>query len=153
MIDHHFTDNMVCPYCGCEQTDIYEIEGAYTEDSIRVECQECEKEFSSYCHITYSFCTETVDKEAEAREAAARKAEDEARREQMREKARQWPPGTPIKVRDDAPYAEFLTGRLGVVSNKELCYHGFVNVTLDPIEPGGRVYETFFNPEHLERMR
>jgi len=152
MIDHMYTDEMVCPYCGCKQTDIYEIKGAYEEDEIRVDCQECEREFASCCLVSYSFTTYEVDKEAEAREEAERKAAQEARHAAARAEAAKWLPGTRVRIREDAEYADWIRSRSGVISNEELCPYGFVSVTLDKTERDQRQYKHSFRSKDLERL-
>ncbi len=157
MIDHEYTNNMVCPYCGHEQTDIYEYKGAYEDDNpIRVDCQECEKEFESSCYVSYSFTTSTVDKEAEAREKAKREAERERRLAERYAACVLFTPGTVIRVKDTDHYAKWMRGRTGVVANKELeHYNPFVSVILDECARNGKrlkSYETFFRPEDIERL-
>jgi hypothetical protein len=52
-IDHDYTDEIVCPYCGYEFSDSWEI-GA---DSGEEECYECGEKFEFYRHIEVSYCT------------------------------------------------------------------------------------------------
>lgn len=53
MIDHEYTREIVCPYCGCEFSDSWEYGDG--EDIGEVECECCEKEFfvSRVIDITY----------------------------------------------------------------------------------------------------
>jgi len=151
-IDHEFTDDIVCPYCGHAQSDIFELTDAFSEEGTRVHCDECEKEFASFCHVTYSFTTYRVDLEAEKREKGERREQEKERREARATEAAKWPPGTRVRVREDSRYADHLRGREGTVPNKELDrHHGFVNVTLDPA-PGRKAHDTFFSPADLERL-
>ena len=55
-IEHEYTDEIVCPYCGYEFNDSYEYGDDDTVDIGLVECQECEKEFYTTRNfiITYS---------------------------------------------------------------------------------------------------
>jgi len=52
-IDHKYTDEIVCPYCGSEHTDSWE----YKEDSDEIQCGECEKEFTYERIVTVEYCT------------------------------------------------------------------------------------------------
>jgi ATP-dependent Zn protease len=58
-IDHDYTDEIVCPYCGCEFSDSYEFD----DDSGTMECYECEKEFEYYRHIEVTYCTYELTEE------------------------------------------------------------------------------------------
>ncbi len=132
MIDHKYTDDMVCPYCGCKQSDIWEIKGAYDEDTLRVECQECERPFDSYCLTSHSFTTSTVDVEAERLKKEADAKLEAARVAERYAACQAFPPGIAVRVREDSRYADFLCGRVGVVSNRELCKHNpVVHVDLE----------------------
>ena len=150
-IDHEFTDGMVCPYCGHEQSDIFDITGAYTEDETRTYCDGCEKEFASYCSISYSFTTHKVDAEAEKREREERRADEEERRLARCTEARKLTPGTRIKIKKDSPYSDWLRCRVGEVANREPSRHGLVYVTLDEVDLSGP-HTTDIEPEHLERI-
>jgi len=52
MIDHEYTDEIVCPYCGCEVSDSWE----YGCDDDVIDCSECGKKFRYYrdTHVTYN---------------------------------------------------------------------------------------------------
>lgn len=151
-IDHEFTDEIVCPYCGAKN-EPYAVEDSavFTEERTRLECNDCEKEFVSYCHTTYSFTTYTVDKAAEAHKKAEWWRQHQERTKARKAEAAKWLPGTIVRVKDDAPYASHICGREGVVPNKELDNHGFVNVTLNATHRH-KGYESFFEPEHLVRV-
>lgn len=43
-IDHEYTDETVCPYCGHEGSESYELGSRNDEDGI-TDCGECSKEF------------------------------------------------------------------------------------------------------------
>ncbi len=131
MIDHRYTDDMVCPYCGTKQSGLWELKGAYDEDTLRVECEECEREFDSYCYTSHSFTTSEVDIEAEKRKLELERRVVEEERAKRYAACQAFVPGTPIRVREDSRYADFLCGREGVVSNRELSKHNpFVHVDL-----------------------
>ena len=67
-IDHNYTDEIVCPYCGHEFGDSWEIDA----DSGEEECYECGKKFEFYRHIEVSYCTyEITDNENEHRDNQA----------------------------------------------------------------------------------
>ena len=52
MIDHHCTEEIVCPYCGCIHTDSCE----YPDEDMHCECISCGKRFyySRDVEITYT---------------------------------------------------------------------------------------------------
>ena len=51
--DHKYTDEIICPYCGYEHHDSWEVTGGGD-----MNCDECGKEFY-YCeNITVDYCTE-----------------------------------------------------------------------------------------------
>jgi transcription elongation factor Elf1 len=52
---HEYTKEIVCPYCGYEFSDSYEILSK-EEDLGVIECEHCEKEFlaSRFINIEYS---------------------------------------------------------------------------------------------------
>jgi uncharacterized Zn finger protein len=54
-IDCEYTKEVVCPYCGIEFTDSYELVDAQDTD-IQIECGDCGKTFIyiTDCHITFS---------------------------------------------------------------------------------------------------
>lgn len=53
--DTDYTNEIVCPYCGYQFTDSWELQGGQDTD-IPIECGRCEKSFifSTDYHITYS---------------------------------------------------------------------------------------------------
>lgn len=53
-IDCEHTDEIVCPYCGEEQSDSWEIAGE-NGDVQETECYECEKVFKFKTHIEVTF--------------------------------------------------------------------------------------------------
>jgi transcription elongation factor Elf1 len=55
-INHEYTHNIVCPYCGYEDRDSWET---HMEDGDleTVECGRCEKEFEAECHVTVEYVT------------------------------------------------------------------------------------------------
>ena len=55
-IDHEYTDNLICPYCGNEDRDSWEQpEG---EELGLIECGECYKKFYGTRHIEVTYSTE-----------------------------------------------------------------------------------------------
>ena len=56
-IDHEYTKEIVCPYCGYKFSDSWEI-NSNEEDIGLVECGECEKEFYASRIITVDYSTE-----------------------------------------------------------------------------------------------
>lgn len=151
VIDHEYTDDITCPYCACEIEEPWEYDGAMTEDETRIECPECEKTFASFCHISYSFTTHPVDLERERRENEERRRAELERRAVARAKAAEFTPGTRVRVREDGPYADHISGREGSVANRELSSSGHVRVDLDPA--GGRPgFQSTFDADELERI-
>lgn len=57
-IDHNYTDEVVCPYCGYEFGDSWELgeEGG-------LECDKCGKEFEFYRNIEVTYCTYQITEE------------------------------------------------------------------------------------------
>jgi len=58
-IEHEFTDEIVCPYCGYEYSECYE----FTEDDDSTECPKCEKFFSYSRHTQITYTTTKLCKE------------------------------------------------------------------------------------------
>jgi uncharacterized Zn-finger protein len=54
-IDHDYTDEVICPYCGYEFSDSWEFND--TQDEQHVECSECSKEFFLYVDMTVNYTT------------------------------------------------------------------------------------------------
>jgi hypothetical protein len=55
--DHEYTNNIVCPYCGYEDIDSWEVESGQ-EDLGLIECGNCEKEFYATRIISVEYSTE-----------------------------------------------------------------------------------------------
>lgn len=56
-IDHEYTDEIVCPFCGYEFSDSWEYEGD-CEDIGLLECDGCSKSFYANRSISISYYTE-----------------------------------------------------------------------------------------------
>lgn len=56
-IDHEYTDEIVCPYCGSEHTDSWE----YEPDMNVIDCWECGREFQYERHISIMYSTEKME--------------------------------------------------------------------------------------------
>ena len=56
-IEHEYTDEIVCPYCGYEFGYSYEYDDGYLEDCGLVECGECDKEFYAIRNISITYST------------------------------------------------------------------------------------------------
>lgn len=52
-IDHEYTDEIVCPWCGHEHGDSWEW-----VDYDTTECDECEKKFTHIRHVEVTYTTE-----------------------------------------------------------------------------------------------
>lgn len=57
-IDHEYTKDIVCPYCGHRERDSWEISGNEDGKSSEVECSECSKAFYYECHVRVTYTTE-----------------------------------------------------------------------------------------------
>lgn len=56
-IDHEYTNEIVCPWCGCEFSDSWEL-GNGGECTELEECPDCEKEFYASRIITVEYSTQ-----------------------------------------------------------------------------------------------
>jgi transposase-like protein len=54
-IDHEFTKEIVCPHCGYEFEDSYELADPDREQQF--ECNECSKDFLLYTYVSLSYTT------------------------------------------------------------------------------------------------
>lgn len=59
-IDHDYTDEIVCPYCGYEFGDSWEC-GGNEEDIGLLDCRDCNKEFDATRNIRVSYSTQKTD--------------------------------------------------------------------------------------------
>ena len=57
-IDCEYTDEIVCPYCGYELGDSYEL-----GESGEYDCDKCGKEFEYHQHIEVTYCTYKITEE------------------------------------------------------------------------------------------
>lgn len=55
-IDHDFTDEVVCPWCGYEHSDSFEF-----QDTGNKKCPECENEFSFEREIEVTYSTKKIE--------------------------------------------------------------------------------------------
>lgn len=55
-IDHKYTNQIICPYCGYEEHDSWEIRG----DNGEHECGDCGKEFQYERIVTVIYCTKKI---------------------------------------------------------------------------------------------
>ena len=58
--DHEYTRNIVCPHCGYEDMDSWEVMSG-EEDLGIIECGRCEKSFLASRIITIEYCTEKIE--------------------------------------------------------------------------------------------
>lgn len=135
-IDCDFTDNIVCPHCGCQHEDCGEYFDR-SEETTRISCEECGVDFEVSRSFSVSYSSSKIDHEAEAREEAERKRERAA----QIEKCRQFPPGTSVRVT-----AGPRVGTEGVVGNREVSRHVRIET------PEGK-YITSADPEDVEAIR
>ena len=60
-IEHEYTDEIVCPYCGNEFSDSWELGDG--EDIGELECDECNKKFTAYRNLSKpTYSTEKLSK-------------------------------------------------------------------------------------------
>lgn len=59
-IDHGFTTELVCPYCGAKELDSWEVESG-EEDLGRIDCGRCERTFTATRNISITYSTEKID--------------------------------------------------------------------------------------------
>lgn len=64
-IDHEYTRNVVCPYCGHEHDDCHEHFGRefQWEEESEVDCHSCEKTFKASREFSVTFSTEKIEQE------------------------------------------------------------------------------------------
>lgn len=151
--DTEYTDNPTCPYCGYEIQNVSDYDGAfYSEELYEFDCPDCEKPVRCQAHISFSYTTTCIDREAEAKKKAERKAKDDERTAKRLIECQKWLPGTRIRIREDSTYADWLRGRVGVVANREITRHNpFVEIDLEATRDY-KPYSTFCRPEELERI-
>lgn len=59
-IDHEFTDNAVCPYCGHENLDSWELGDRGDDECGEDECGKCGKEYTWTRHVTVDYSTKKL---------------------------------------------------------------------------------------------
>jgi len=60
-IDTDYTREAVCPYCGWENSDSWELRLDGDGDSTTIKCGECEKEFKVYLNLEVTYSTEKIE--------------------------------------------------------------------------------------------
>ena len=58
-----FSDDLICPYCGAEQRDLFEVSGAYEEGDHECHCGTCGGEFRFETSISYSYSMTKIRQE------------------------------------------------------------------------------------------
>ena len=58
-IDHEYTDEIVCPYCGHEFSDSWE--SLYGIEEAELECWECERPFKAYREVEVTYTTYKIE--------------------------------------------------------------------------------------------
>ena len=71
------TSEPTCPWCKTVQSDYYEIENIYSEDTTAWECQSCGNPVNSTCYINYTFSSTKRDPETERLLEVAQKTKRE----------------------------------------------------------------------------
>ena len=59
-INHEYTDEIVCPYCGYEFSDSWD----FNRDSEEIDCPECEKTFEYFREVEVKYVTKKVESDA-----------------------------------------------------------------------------------------
>ena len=59
-IDHEYTNNMVCPYCGFEDYSSWEL-SRNDDSSDETECNECGKKFFWECVTSVHYTTKKLE--------------------------------------------------------------------------------------------
>ena len=62
--DTEFTNNIVCPHCGDENGDSWELAMKDGEHEIQ-DCGSCNEQFEVYCDISISYSTEKLKPKGE----------------------------------------------------------------------------------------
>lgn len=65
-IDHEFTAYVVCPWCGYEDADGWELFSGGEADSTETECGECGKPFFAEALMTIEYSTRKVEPKPES---------------------------------------------------------------------------------------
>ncbi|MFH2143074.1 MAG: hypothetical protein ABIJ97_11660 [Bacteroidota bacterium] len=56
--DTDYTDEIICPYCGCKFMDSWKISADMSDgETVITSCQECDKEFNVLVNIDISYTT------------------------------------------------------------------------------------------------
>ena len=63
-IDCSYTDEIVCPHCGYEFSDSWELPMKRDGDNTEIECDECQKKFTVYLSVTYAYSSDKKIKES-----------------------------------------------------------------------------------------
>ncbi len=56
-IDHEYTYNLVCPYCGYEDKDEWEL----SDNEGETFCGRCDEEFAYTRHVSISYSTSKIE--------------------------------------------------------------------------------------------
>ena len=59
-IDHEFTRNIICPYCGYEDEDSWETEPDEQGCLGSIACGKCGREFKAYRYVDVTYSTEAM---------------------------------------------------------------------------------------------
>lgn len=148
-IDHRYTSQPVCPWCGATDHDWWDGGGFQADgDEADQECGTCEKPYRTTVHYDVDFCTEKRDLAEEKRVITANRERAETRRLERLAGVEALPPGTRVKV-IRAIYRGSL-GKTGTVANEEITRHNpHVHVLLDDAKS---TRPSLFDPDDLERM-
>lgn len=56
-IEHKYTDEVVCPWCGYKQSESYELFESHYDETTDTECHECAKPFMAEKIVTVEYST------------------------------------------------------------------------------------------------
>ncbi len=60
-IEHEYTGEVVCPYCGYEHGDSWEYGMEHDGDSTEIECCDCDKKFNATLSVEYNYSTSKIN--------------------------------------------------------------------------------------------
>ena len=56
-IEHNYTDEVVCPYCGKKSRESYEYFSSNTDEDVEIDCDECGNTFVATRMVSVSYST------------------------------------------------------------------------------------------------
>ena len=65
-IDHEYTREIVCPYCGFEHSDSWDYHLDETPTDIDCQNDDCGREFRAYADFDVTYISEKIEKDEES---------------------------------------------------------------------------------------